>query len=140
MINPTYTLKSGEVLSLKKIKSLLVLRWQEHYASQHPAPEPPKKVLANGDEWYDQEDVVFTRKHGEYVIAQALSLWTWLFDLGVAVEVPGDWKPAFEDGRPRRGQYVLELCEDEAEIAALQDAIMSLTVATAKAVEAAEKN
>jgi hypothetical protein len=135
-----YTLKSGDVLQLKRIKPMLFFRWQDAYASQHPAPVPPKKILPNNDEWYDREDPVFVGNQSRYVTTQAIDMWAWLFDKGVEVDIPADWKPEVEDGRPRRGQYILELCEDEVEITALQEVIMSLSVATAKAVEAAEKN
>lgn len=138
---PQFELDCGITLDLKPIAGLILNRWRIEYQKRTPEPDPPKKILENGEEWYDVKDVVYLRKLELWQAEHNQELAQFMYANGVLTLPPDDFQPIFstEDPREIKVQWVMSLLTGSEEIIALSNAISGLTEATPEGIEEAEK-
>lgn len=138
---PEYATESGVVFHLRPINALFVQRWAVDYEKRYPTPLPPKKVLENGEEWYDTADIAYKQQLEIYELAKNSAFLEFLFKMGIRDNPPEDWQPelAYDFGMEPKIQWIFELLPND-DLQPLSEAIQGLSIPTEQAVEDAEKN
>lgn len=138
--NPTFTLQSGEVLKLKPVTDIVLGLWAQRYESENPAPKPPIITLANGDTEPDESNKVYLAEHGDYTNKMNTDLAHFVIQYGVLNDCPKGFVSSFGFLGQPKVLWIMEQLADSEELGALIEAITSLSNATEKAIEDAEKN
>lgn len=137
---PQFITESGVILELRPIPPLVLQRWEWEYSKTHPAPMPPLKILANGEEWYDREDATFKEQRALWNNAYREAQLDFVWGRGVVTDPPKNWTSVFGlNGSMPKLNWMAEFLSDD-EIESLTEAITSINLPTEKAVEEAEKN
>lgn len=137
---PQFITESGAVLTLRPIPNLVFARFEIEFEKKHPSPMPPKKVLANGEEWYDRNDDTFKEQRQAWSTVHQTAQMDFIWGFGVITEPPKGWTSSFGlNGSMPKLNWLAEILTDD-ETESLTTAIVSINHPTEEAVEEAEKN
>lgn len=143
--NPHFKLKSGEDLSLRPIMGLILNRWEVEYAKANPRPLAPRKVLENGEEWYDVNDPTYLQLLGTWESEHQQASISFVFANGVLNTPPKDFEPMLPaaDDKDKKVIWLYSIINtigENNELEQLINAISGLTEPTPQGIEDAEKN
>lgn len=147
--NPTFKTASGVELHLKAISPLVMNRWNIEYNKRNPPPTPPSrevKIINTATIQHDMNDPYYQQQFSVWAQQKSDAEITYLLSRGVTNTPPEDWQPDPETVPPDPSVYMLkalwisEQITTQADLEALQEAILSISGVTQKAIEEAEKN
>lgn len=138
--NPIFTTKSGIELKLRRIRGIIMDRFNADYQKKYAPPKPPKVQLANGDWWDDVNDEQYKRAFGQWNQLYATAIMDFMLTAGISNQPPDDWTSDYPymDVTTPKLVWLAELL-DENELQELAEAISSLSNPTEAAIQESEK-